>query len=104
MQLPHSAPASGIGRTFAALGALFRTLALALMGLLAMGVALLAGVVGAIVLVAVALVARRRLRRGDIRFSWPGRMAGRPSPAPGPGRNVRGGGEIIEAEVREIRD
>jgi hypothetical protein len=100
MHLLHdSTPASGIGRAFAALAALFRTLALGLLGLLAMAFALLAGLAGAAVLLVLALVARRRLRRAGIRFAWRGRMApGRSAPPPWAGR-----GEVIDAEVREIR-
>jgi hypothetical protein len=105
MQLHDSARAPWWARALAAPAALLRTLALGLVGLFVMAFTLLAGLVGAGVLLVLALVARRKLRREGVRFTWPGRMPRRPGPASWPGRGaVQGRGEVLEAEVREVRD
>ena len=108
MQLPYSARAPWWGRALAAPAALLRTLALGVAGLFMMAFTLMAALVGAAVVVVLALVARRRLRRAGVRFNWPGRMPGRfadaAGTAPWPRRGAAQGGEVIDAEVREIRD
>ena len=68
---------------------------------------IVAGLLAAGALLVVALVARRRLRRGDLRFQWARRgAAGYPGTAApwrgGPASRSRG--EVVDAEVREIRD
>ena len=104
MQLPHSARASWWERALAAPAALLRTLALGVAGLFMMVFTLLAALAGAVVVVVLALVARRRLRQAGVRFNWPGRMPGGPAGAPWSRRGAPQGGEVIDAEVREIRD
>jgi hypothetical protein len=100
MDWPHSARAASVPvRLLQTLAGALRGLVLGLAGLLFMAFTLLAGLV-------VALVARRRLERGGLRFAWQSRMAAarrgagaQPWPGGGGGR-----GEIVDAEVREIRD
>lgn len=104
MQLPHSARAPWWARALAAPAALLRTLALGVAGLFMMAFTLMAALVGAVVVVVLALVARHRLRRAGVRFNWPGRMPSGPAGAPWAQRGAAQGGEVIDAEVREIRD
>ncbi|WP_157269457.1 hypothetical protein [Azohydromonas aeria] len=107
MHLPHSARRTeGPARLLDTLATLLRRLALGVAALFLMAFTLLAGLVAAGVLLVVALVARRRLRRGDLRFHWARRGAGYPgTSAPwGGGRAGHGRGEVVDAEVREIRD
>ena len=108
MHLPDSTrPVSAPVRLLHTLASAARGLVLGLVGLLVMAFTLLAGFVAAGALLVMALVARRRLQRGAMRFAWTSRMGGRPGAAPGPfpqGRGAGRSGEIIDAEVREIRD
>lgn len=108
MHLPYSTRASSApARLLFTLANAVRGLVLGFVGLLVLAFTLLAGMVTAGVLLVVALVARRRLQRGAVRFAWPGRMDARPSAAATPfrhGRGSAGAGEIVDAEVREIRD
>jgi hypothetical protein len=107
MYLPHSARTASVPvRLLQTLAGALRGLVLGLAGLLFMAFTLLAGLVAAGVLLVVALVARRRLERGGLRFAWQSRMAAarrgagaQPWPGGGGGR-----GDIVDAEVREIRD
>ena len=106
MHLPYSTrSSSGPARLLQTLVNAARGVALGLVGLLMLSFTLLAGLVTAGVLLVVALLARRRLQRGAVRFAWPGgRMGTRPGAAAGPSHHGRGTGEIVDAEVREIRD
>ncbi len=108
MHLPYSTRASsGPARLLQTLANAARGLVLGFVGLMVLAFTLLAGMVTAGVLLVVALMARRRLRRSAVRFAWPGRMGGRPGAAATPFRHGRGSGgtgEIVDAEVREIRD
>lgn len=107
MQLPYSArPASGPARLVETLATLLRRLALGVAALFVMAFTLLAGLVVAGALLVLALVARRRLRRGDLRFNWARGADGFPGAA-APwrrGQGAGGRGEVVDAEVREIRD
>jgi hypothetical protein len=108
MHLPYSTRASSApARLLFTLANAVRGLVLGFVGLLVLAFTLLAGMVTAGVLLVVALVARRRLQRGAVRFAWPGRMDAQPGAAATPfrhGRGSAGAGEIVDAEVREIRD
>ncbi|MDZ5456028.1 hypothetical protein [Azohydromonas lata] len=111
MQLPYSTRAPWWARALAAPAAMLRTLALGVAGLFMMAFTLVAALVGAAMVVVLALVARRRLRQAGVRFNWPERMpgggsgfAGSTGTAAWRGRGEPHGGEVIEAEVREIRD
>jgi hypothetical protein len=108
MHLPYSTrTSSGPARLLQTLANAARGLVLGFVGLLVLAFTLLAGMVTAGVLLVVALVARRRLQRGAMRFAWHSRMGARPGDAARPSRHGRGSGgagEIVDAEVREIRD
>ena len=108
MHLPYSTRrSSGPARLLQTLANAARGLVLGFVGLLVLAFTLLAGMVTAGVLLVVALVARRRLQRGAMRFAWHSRMGVRPGAATRPsghGRGSGGAGEIVDAEVREIRD
>jgi hypothetical protein len=109
MYLPHSArAASAPARLLQTLAGALRGLVLGLAGLLFMAFTLLAGLVAAGVLLVVALVARRRLERSGLRFAWQSLRAAARRGASTQSQSWRGGGghggEIVDAEVREIRD
>ncbi|NML18325.1 hypothetical protein [Azohydromonas caseinilytica] len=103
MHLPHSARGTTVERVLATVAAALRRVAFGLVGLAAMVFTLLAGLAAAGVLLVVALVARRRLERGGLRFAWPQRGGFRPAGGSRPGRAASGAGEVVDVEVREIR-
>ncbi|WP_298234711.1 hypothetical protein [uncultured Azohydromonas sp.] len=108
MHLPYSTRTSSAPvRLLQTLVNAARGLVLGFVGLLVLAFTLLAGMVTAGVLLVVALVARRRLQRSAMRFAWHSRMGARPGAATKPsghGHVSTGAGEIVDAEVREIRD